>query len=98
MSLIDSASTEPAADEPLFRSGFASEFEGRRAECDGGRAVEGTNFAGRQEFTGTLTGHYRDYGPYPWRWYLLSQLTRKPDGFAHDSVWCDADSLTLVDA
>jgi hypothetical protein len=27
-----------------------------------------------------------DGGPYPWRWYLLAQLTRKPEGFAHDAV------------
>ena len=81
-----------------FSPGFDAAMSGRVAECDGGRAIAGTKFAGRQEFTGTLTGAYRDFGPYPWRWYLLAQLTRKPEGFAHDAVWCDAESLTLTGA
>lgn len=81
-----------------FRPGFDAAMSGRIAECDGGRHIAGTKFAGRQEFTGTLTGAYRDFGPYPWRWYLLAQLTRKPEGFAHDAVWCDAESLTLTGA
>lgn len=85
------------ADGPPFVSGHTPELKGQRAECDGGRPVAGTKYAGRQEFTGTLTGDYRDFGPYPWRWYLLGELTRKPPGFAYDSVWCDADSLTLID-
>lgn len=86
-----------AEGESAFSSGFTPEFEGAKADCDGGRPMAGTKFAGRQEFTGTLTGDYRDYGPYPWRWYLLAELTRKPVGFAYDAVWCDADSLTLLD-
>lgn len=81
-----------------YRPGFDTAMSGRIAECDGGRHIAGTKFAGRQEFTGTLTGAYRDFGPYPWRWYLLAQLTRKPEGFAHDAVWCDAESLTLTGA
>lgn len=84
------------AGQPAFCSGFDQALRGVRAECDGGRAIGNTKFAGRQEFTGTLTGEFRDYGPYPWRWYLLSQLTRKPEGFAYEAVWCDADSLTLI--
>ncbi|CAB1369250.1 conserved protein of unknown function [Denitratisoma oestradiolicum] len=87
----------PSGDDLPFRSGFTPELQGQRAECDGGRPIEGTKYAGRQEFTGTLTGAYRDFGPYPWRWYLLAQLTRKPPGFAYEAVWCDADSLTLID-
>lgn len=82
--------------EAGYRSGFEAQLRGRVAECDGGRHVAGTKFAGRQEFTGTLTGAWRDFGPYPWRWYLLAKLTRKPQGFAHEAVWCDADSLTLI--
>ncbi|MBS0511868.1 MAG: hypothetical protein JSR42_11945 [Proteobacteria bacterium] len=82
--------------EPPFREGFAPALCTVEAECDGGRPIEGTHFAGRQSFTGRLTGHYRDYGPYPWRWYLLASLTRKPEGFAQDAVWCDAASLYLV--
>lgn len=81
-----------------FRPGFDAAMSGRIADCDGGRHIAGTKFAGRQEFTGTLTGAYRDFGPYPWRWYLLAHLTRKPEGFAHDAVWCDAESLTLTGA
>ena len=37
----------------------------RLADCDGGSAVAGTKFAGRQEFTGTLTGEYVDHGDRP---------------------------------
>ncbi|WP_018991458.1 hypothetical protein [Aromatoleum toluclasticum] len=81
-----------------FLAGFDAALSGRVADCDGGRPIAGTKFAGRQEFTGTLTGAYRDFGPYPWRWYLLGRLTRKPEGFAHDAVWCDADSLDLTGA
>ena len=82
--------------ESSFRPGYEPAVHDLKAECDGGRPIEGTNFAGRQYFTGRLTGHYRDYGPYPWRWYLLGSLTRKPDGFVHDAVWCDAGSLYPV--
>ncbi len=83
-------------------SGFAPEMQGRRAECDGGAPIVGTNFAGRQDFAGTLTGHYREYrsgdqGEYAWRWYLMADLTVMPQGFMHQAVWCDADSLFLVD-
>lgn len=70
---------------------------GKRAECDGGHAVAGTNFAGREEFSGTLTGEYVDHGDPPWRWYLLAELTRKPDGYAHDTVWCESGNLFIVD-
>ena len=84
--------------EPAFRSGFEPALCGVEAECDGGRPLVGTHLAGRQAFSGRLTGHYRDYGPYPWRWYLLDSLTRKPDGFAASAVWCDAESLYPVAA
>ena len=50
--------------------GFDSEKSGRVAECDGGRMLPGTRFAGREEFTGTLTGDFVDHGEPPWRWYL----------------------------
>lgn len=89
-----SSTASPA--ESGFEEGFEPELVGLEAECDGGRPIEGTHFAGRQFFAGSLTGHYRDYGAFPWRWYLMSSLTQKPDGFTHDSVWCDADSLFLV--
>ncbi len=83
-------------------SGFAPEMQGRLAECDGGAPIVGTKYAGRQDFAGTLTGHYRDYrsgdqGEYTWRWYLLGELTVKPQGYVHEAVWCDADSLFMVD-
>lgn len=89
-----SSTASPA--EPEFRDGFEPDVVGLEAECDGGRPIEGTHFAGRQYFAGRLTGHYRDYGPFPWRWYLLSSLTKKPEGFLQDAVWCDADSLFIV--
>jgi len=70
-------------------------MRGRRAECDGGQAIEGTRLAGRQNFAGTLTGDFRDFGDYPWRWYLMTDLTRKPSGSTHAAVWCDSGSLVL---
>jgi len=98
---IDTAAAVDPLDRPC-ESGFAPEMQGRRAECDGGAPIVGTKYAGRQDFAGTLTGHYRDYrsgdqGEYVWRWYLMSELTVKPQGFVHDAVWCDADSLFMVD-
>ena len=86
------------AGEPPFRSGFEPRLRGARAECDGGAPVAGTHLAGRQDFAGRLTGNYRDFGPYPWRWFLMTDLVRRPQGYAHEAVWCDAGALTLVDA
>jgi hypothetical protein len=97
MSSIDSPAPEVAAEGTPFRSGFDPGMRDRRAECDGGRHFAGTKYAGRQEFTGTLTGDYRDFGPYPWRWYLMTRLTRRPSGYAFEAVWCDADSLVPLD-
>ena len=83
-------------EEPVrLRRGFDAAMAGKRAECDGGDAVPGTHMAGRQEFTGTLTGQYVDHGDPPWRWYLLADLTRKPAGYRWDSVWCESGSLYL---
>jgi hypothetical protein len=79
------------------RSGFDPAMAGKRAECDGGGAVAGTHFAGRQEFAGTLTGEYVDHGEPPWRWYLLVELTLKPPGYAPESVWCESGNLFIVD-
>ena len=76
--------------------GFDPEKAGRIAECDGGRMIPGTRFAGREEFTGTLTGDYVDHGDPPWRWYLMQNLTRKPENFEADAVWCESESLFLV--
>lgn len=75
------------------RAGFDAAMRGRHAECDGGQGIKGTHFAGRQEFAGTLTGHFREFGSFPWRWYLMTELTRKPAGYALQAVWCDAGSL-----
>jgi hypothetical protein len=79
------------------RRGFEPSVAGKTAECDGGDAVPGTNFGGRQEFAGTLTGDYVDHGEPPWRWYLMRLLTRKPDQYGWDEVWCESDSLYLDD-
>ena len=95
MSATPSSDTADAGLE--YVSGFDAAAQGRRAECDGGAPIVGTNYAGRQEFAGRLTGHYRDYGKYAWRWYLLGELTKKPEGYGFETVWCDADSLYLVD-
>ena len=77
--------------------GFDPEKAGRVAECDGGRMIPGTRFAGREEFTGTLPGAYVDPGEPPWRWYLMKDLTRKPENFDGDAVWCESESLFLID-
>ena len=82
-------------DEAPFRAGFDPARAGVRAECDGGAAITGTRFAGRQFFAGTLTGDYRDYGDYPWRWYLMNSLSHAPQGYPHATVWCEAGSLEI---
>lgn len=82
---------------PPYVSGFNPDYAGKRAECDGGSPVPGTHFAGRQDFAGTLTGDYRDFGDYPWRWYLMTDLTLKPDNYAPAAVWCDEGNLFLQD-
>jgi len=79
------------------RPGFDAAVAGKRAECDGGHAIAGTHFAGRQEFAGTLTGDYVDHGDPPWRWYLLGALTRKPEGYPDDTVWCESGNLFILD-
>ena len=95
MSSTDSPRPEEAAPDAGYREGFDEAMRGRRAECDGGKGIEGTHFAGRQEFAGTLTGRFRDFGDYPWRWYLMAELTRKPQGYAHELVWCASESLVF---
>lgn len=77
--------------------GFDSEMAGRRAECDGGSALEGTRFAAREEYAGTLTGDFVEEGDPAWRWYVLGDLTRAPNGYPHDTVWCEAGNLFVVD-
>ena len=95
MSSNDSPRPDDPAPDAGYREGFDETMRGRRAECDGGKGIEGTHFAGRQEFAGVLTGHFRDFGDYPWRWYLMTDFTRKPTGFAHEAVWCDAGNLII---
>jgi hypothetical protein len=80
------------------RKGFDPEMAGKRAECDGGGHIAGTRYAGRQEFTGTLTGEFVDHGDPPWRWYLMVDLTRKPAGYPADSVWCESESVFVLDS
>lgn len=84
----------PAID---VRPGFDPTLAGKRAECDGGGMVPGGRYATRQEFTGSLTGEYRDHGTPPWRWYRMEELTRKPNNYPHDTVWCESESLFLLD-
>ena len=84
-------------DELPRRRGFDKAMAGKTAECDGGGHIPGTHYAGRQEFTGTLTGDYIDHGDPPWRWYLMVSLTRKPESYEHDAVWCESGNLFLAD-
>ena len=74
------------------------ERAGRRAEWDGGGLVMGGRYAARQNFTGTLTGEYYDEGDPPWRWYRMTDLTQKPNDYPFASVWCESESLFLIDA
>ena len=80
-----------------YTPGFNAEYQGRRAECEGGAQIAETKYAGRQFFAGTLTGDYRDFGSFPWRWYLLADLTAKPESYTQEAVWCDEGSLMLMD-
>lgn len=85
-------------DEPSpIRKGFDEKMAGQRAECDGGGSIHGTRYAGRQEFTGRLTGEYFDHGDPPWRWYLMVDLTEKPPNYDGDAVWCESGNIYLVD-
>lgn len=84
-------------DAVTVRTGFDPEMAGRRAECDGGGPQEGGMVGSREDFAGTLTGEFMEQGDPPWHWYLLANLTRKPDGYEHDSVWCETGFLFLVD-
>ncbi len=77
--------------------GFDAAVAGRRAECDGGGPVLGTRYASRQEFAGTITGEYVDHGDPAWRWYLMTDLTLKPDGYPDDTVWCEKNSIFFAD-
>jgi len=79
------------------KRGFDREIAGCRAECDGGGLVPGTHYVAREEFTGTLTGDYVDHGDPPWRWLLMTDLVRRPDGFEAEGVWCESESVFLID-
>jgi hypothetical protein len=84
---------EPA----LVQPGFDQALAGKRAECDGGGLTAGTRVPGREEFTGVLTGEYVDHGDPPWRWYRMTNLSRKPESYAWDEVWCESGNLFLAD-
>jgi hypothetical protein len=86
-----------AAPAAAVRAGFDAGLAGRAAECDGGMAVPGTHLVARAEFAGVLTGEFVDQGDPPWRWLLLADLTRKPEGWPGAAVWCDSGSVFLVD-
>ena len=78
--------------------GFKPDYAGKRAECDGGGFIEGTHFAGRQDFAGTLTGDYIEQGDGPaWRWYLMTDLVLKPQNWQEEAVWCLDGNLFLCD-
>lgn len=77
------------------RPGFDEAMAGKRAECDGGGMTAGGH-AARQEFAGMLTGEYVDHGEPPWRWYLMVDLFRKPEGYPGDVVWCESASVFLL--
>jgi hypothetical protein len=78
------------------RAGFDAAMAGKRAECDGG-GLTASGHAARQEFAGMLTGEYVDHGEPPWRWYLMVDLSCKPEGYPSDAVWCESESVFLLD-
>jgi hypothetical protein len=77
------------------RYGFESSVAGKFAECDGG-SMMGPRLASRQDFRGTLTGEFVDDGDPPWRWYLMRELTLKPESYVHESVWCEVSSIFMA--
>jgi hypothetical protein len=77
------------------KRGFDASCADRIAECDGGGAIEGTRYAGRQDFKGRLTGEYVDVGDPPSRWYLMVDLIEKPENFTASAVWCLAGNTFL---
>lgn len=79
-----------------MRTGFDASLAGKRAECDGGGLVSAT-LAAREDFAGVLSGEYVDHGDPPWRWYLMTELTLKPDGYRGDVVWCESGNLWVID-
>ena len=85
----------PLKEQPK-KHGFDADMAGRRAECDGGAPVMGSRYATREEYAGTLTGDYIDHGDPPWRWYLMTDLTKKPEAYDEDKVWCESGSVFLV--
>ena len=85
-----------ASPQPIQR-GFDHAMAGKVAECDGGALIAGTRYAARQDFRGTLTGEYVDHGNPPWRWYLMTDLSEKPEGYVEESVWCEAGMVFLVE-
>ena len=97
-SLTSQPSTTPVGQrEHVVRPGFNQAYAGRLAECDGGRPIPGTRFATREEFCGRLTGEYVDHGDPPWRWYLMTELVQRPDGYPDDAVWCESGNLFVLD-
>jgi hypothetical protein len=68
---------------------------GKRAECDGGYVSGG--LASREDFAGTLSGEYIEEGDPPWRWYYLHKLTKKPEDYDDEGVWCETGFLFVMD-
>ncbi len=93
----DRAGFDPATAASHQCAGFDPAMAGKQAECDGGEVIAGTHLVSRQEFAGTLTGDFVESGDPPWRWYLVGDLNRAPDGYAHNTVWCESGSLFVVE-
>jgi hypothetical protein len=81
-------------EKPVPRYGFEPSVAGKVAECDGG-SMMGPRLASRQDFRGTLTGEFVEEGDPPWRWYLMNELTLKPDSYAQDAVWCEVGNIFM---
>ena len=77
------------------RYGVEASVAGKVAECDGG-SMMGPRLASRQDFRGTLTGEFVEDGNPPWRWYLMRELTLKPESYVHETVWCEVSSIFMA--
>lgn len=64
-------------------------LEGKQVVADGGVHIEGTIFASREEFKGTLTGRRMIQGDPPWRWLEITNLEPPPDDPDATSVWVE---------
>jgi hypothetical protein len=95
----------PPGDAPLgeyydaeadIRYYFDETIVQRRATCEGGAPIEGSNTAARVTYVGFTTGRRFDQGNPPWKW--IEMIGRDPDSPAEQQlVWCEEAFLFFED-